>query len=59
MKYYSIRVVDAEKNDLMGAVEQVVLGKFIEEDDLCDKVLNLHDLFKEISNRVALEIEGV
>lgn len=44
MKWYSIRVVNAPVKDRAGAVEQVILQRFCEEERICDKVLTKKEI---------------
>lgn len=54
-KYYSIRVVKGE--DTQGAVENVIDGKFDEKDKICDKVLDIEELFDFALERYRKELK--
>jgi hypothetical protein len=48
-KYYSIRVVEASSPD--DALNKVVEGGFDEEDEFCDRIMNIKDLFSMVMQR--------
>jgi hypothetical protein len=49
MKYYSIRVIEAESQE--EAIEKIQDGEFLEEDELCDEVLTADELLERLTMR--------
>jgi hypothetical protein len=47
-KFYSIRVIKAESED--EALEKIYMEEFDECDPLCDSILTLEELKKELNN---------